>query len=88
MKSTFIRLMSIMTLATSISAFALPENDKNSSSPTSPSSETTCAPVSRDTQVADPDTERFDNDQEKSRQMKIKEQEKQWLHDVQNIIGG
>ena len=88
MKSTLIRLLSIMTLATSMTAFAFPKNAKNS---TNCSVETTSAPASqpasRDSQVTAPDTKQ-DNDEEKSRHMKIQQQEQQWLYDVQNTVAG
>jgi hypothetical protein len=83
MKSTLIHLMSIVTLATSMTAFAAPKKDMKS---TNANAATTCAPSSRDTQVAAPEAQ-SDNDQEKSHQ-RIKEQEKQWLHDVQNLVAG
>jgi len=54
----------------------------------STSVEITCAPGYRDSQVAAPDKEKPDDDQEKSRQLKIKEQEEQWLYEVQNIVSG
>lgn len=85
MKSTLIRLLSVVTLATSMTAFAAPKKDMTS---TNSSVAPTCAPASRDTQVAAPDKAQPDNDQEKFRQMKIKEQEKQWLHDFQNMVAG
>jgi hypothetical protein len=84
MKSTLIHLLSVVTLATSMTAFAAPKKDMNS---TNASAATTCAPASRDTQVAAPEKAQLDNDQEKSHQ-RIKEQEKQWLHDVQNLVAG
>ncbi len=84
MKSTLIRLLSVVTQATSMTAFEAPKKDMNS---TSSSAATTCAPASRDTQVA-PDKGQSDNEKEKSRLMKIKEQEKQWLHDLQNTVAG
>jgi hypothetical protein len=84
MKSTLINLLSVVTLATSMTAFAAPKKDMNS---TNSNAATTCAPASRNTQVA-PDKGQPDNDQEKSRQKKINEQEKQWLHDLQNLVAG
>jgi hypothetical protein len=84
MKSTLIHLLSVVTLATSMTAFAAPKKNMTS---TNSSAATTCTPASRDTQVG-PDKGQPDNDQERSRQMKINEQEKQWLHDFQNMVAG
>jgi hypothetical protein len=84
MKSTLIRVLSIMTLASSLSAFALSDKAKNS---TAPSGETKCAPASSERR-ADQDKGQSDNDQEKSRLMLIREQEKQWLHDLQYPSAG
>ena len=85
MKSTLIRLLSIMTLATSMTAFALPEKGKDSAKS---AVETKCAPAARDTQMTAPDAGRSNSDQEESGQKKIEKQNKQWLHDVQNMVAG
>ena len=90
MRSTFIRILSIVTLATSISAFGLSEKASSvkNTSCNDASAETTKARAARDARTADDYQEPSDNSQEKARKQMIKDQEKQWLHDVQNIIGG
>ena len=80
MKSTFMRILAILTLATSISAVAQPE---------SKAKKTNCNTTSENTTAPDSKTEQNDKDQEKSRKERlIEEQDKQWLHDVQNIVAG
>lgn len=83
MKNTLIRLLSIATLASSLSAFALSDKAK-----TSTGSNTECAAASRNAQTADQDKGQSDNDQEKARQRLIKEQDEQWLHDLQFPTAG
>jgi len=87
MKSNFIRLLTAMTLATSISAFARPgdaaSDDKKSSKP-----ETTPSTSSPNAGVAGQDQEQPDPNQEKARKQLIEEENKQWLHDLQGIYGG
>jgi len=81
MKSTLIRILGIMILATSISAFALPESKAKKTNCDNTASESTTAPDSK--------VDQSDNSQEKSRRERlIEEQDKQWLHDVQNLIAG
>lgn len=79
MKNGLIRLLSIMTLATSLSAFAFSDKDKTS---TGSNAVPPCAAASQDPQAAVPDKGQQNNDQEKSRQALIREQEKQWLRDL------
>lgn len=91
MKSALIRILSIMTLATSISAFALPEKATaaKSTNANNAGCETTTGPYNPDKQKTDQDPGQSDNGQEKSRkQVQIEEQDKQWLHDLQGIYGG
>lgn len=90
MKNTLTRILAIMTLATSISAFALSEKPcaAKDTGPNNASSETITAPSTRDAGKADQDQEPSDNSQEKSRKHLIEQQNKQWLHDVQNIVAG
>ena len=81
MKSTLIRILAIMTLATSLSAVAQPANKAKKADCSNASSETATAP--------DVKADQKDNGREKSKQERmIEEQNKQWLHDVQNIVGG
>ena len=81
MKSTLIRILGIMFLATSVSAFAQPESKTNKTNCYNNASESTTASESKADQT--------DKDQEKSRKERlIQEQDKQWLHDVQNLVAG
>jgi hypothetical protein len=85
MKNAFIRLLSIVTLASSLSAFALSDKAKTASAA---KAEPACATASQDAQTADQDKGQADNDQEKARQRLIKQQDEQWLHDTQYIPAG
>ena len=81
MKSTLIRILAIMTLATSISAVAQPKSKASKTNCSNTTTESTVAPDSK--------TEQRDNGREKSgKERLIEEQDKQWLHDVQNIVAG
>ena len=82
MKSTIIRVLSVMILASSMTAFALPEKVKNSPCCCC-TAETTCAAT-----AAAPAKGQSDHDQDKSREIKIRDQEKEWLHEIQNIPAG
>jgi len=82
MKNTLIRILSIMTLATSISAFGLAEK-ASAAKNTNCSDATTTAPYTQEEPKADQNQEK-----EKSREQKIQEQDKQWLHDLQGVYGG
>ena len=84
MKPTLIRLLSIMTLAVSMSAYALPAKDKaagNSNCTTAsdpkPASANSGSQNSQDQQ-----------DPEKARQQLIEQQNQQWLHDLMGVYGG
>ena len=80
MKSTLIRIFTIMTLATSM--FAMSEKAKDASSNKKHSDETTvCTP-------ADQQNSQGQSDEGDSRSRKIEQQNKQWLHDLQGIYGG
>ena len=85
MKNTLIRIFTIITLATSISAFA--GSDKSAkdakTKPNDTKCETTAAPSTADRKEG-----QSDNNEEKARKRLIEEQEKQWLHDVQNLTAG
>lgn len=86
MKKNFIRTLTIMTLASAISAFALPEKPRkteNTKGHNTPCETTT--PILSETQSAD---HQLDNSTEKSRQKLIEEQEKQWLYDTRNNDAG
>ena len=82
MKSTFIRILSIMTLATSISAFGLSDKAAKAKNTNCYDAATT-APYTQDEPKADQNREK-----EKSREQMIQEQNKQWLHDLQGVYGG
>lgn len=85
MKSNVIRMLAIMTLATSISAFALPEKPATAT-------KTDCCPACETTPASSKAVRsegQSDNSQDQSeRQRLIREQEKQWLQDVQNNVAG
>jgi hypothetical protein len=91
MKSSFIRILSIMTLATSISSFALSEKapaPKNTNSNDAKSEATTEAYTRGGPETA---THRGQSSygQEKSpKEQQIEQQDKQWVHDLTGIYGG
>lgn len=91
MKSTLVRFFAIMTLASSMSGFALTEKApvaKNTNSDKA-SCETASASYGPDAWMTDKDEEQSDNSQAKSRKQKqVEEQDKQWLHDLLGIYGG
>ena len=89
MKNTLIRLLAIMTLAGSMSAFAATEKAKASVSENpATSEETRCAsPVDQQKSGLD-EQQQEQNSRNTERQRLIQEQEKQWLHDVQHITAG
>ena len=80
MKKNFIRLLTIMTLASSISAFALSEKPRKAENPKARNTPCETAPASLVAQPSD--------STEKARQKLIEEQEKQWLHDTRNNDAG
>jgi hypothetical protein len=91
MKSTFIRILSIMTLATSISAFALSEKapaPKNTNS-NGAKSEATTEAYTRGGRKTGTHRAQSNYDQEKSpKEQQIEQQDKQWVHDLMGIYGG
>jgi hypothetical protein len=88
MKSNFIRLLTTMTLATSISAFALPGNtaagEKNANNK---KPEVTTPASTANEGMAGQRQGQPNNSEDKSRQQLIEEQNKQWLHDLLGIYG-
>lgn len=79
MKGTLLRMFAIMTLATSISAFAPAEEPAKAAKENSKN--TNCEAASTPSK-ADQDKE------EQARKRLIEEQEKQWIHDLENTGGG
>jgi hypothetical protein len=87
MKTSLIRLFTVMTLATSMSAFALPAQSneaRNGNCSTASDTE----PASANSDVSGSEKGQGQQDQEKARQQLIEQQDKQWLHDLQGIFGG
>jgi hypothetical protein len=90
MKSTLIRIFVVMTLATSISAFAGTKKDHtaktNCDSGNTEGTSTPSPQAADKTNRNEAQSEQSDQDQEKSRRQRlIEEQNKQWLHDVQYL---
>ena len=89
MKNTLIRLLAIMTLAGSMSAFAATEKAKASVSENTATSEETKCACPADQQKYGVDEQRQDQSKTNTeRQRLIQDQEKQWLQDVQHITAG
>ena len=92
MKSTLIRIFAIMTLATSMSAFAMSDKaaaTENTNCNNAKSEATTVANTPDGGKTDQTDEGQSDNSQEKSRkQQLIEQQEKQWLQDLQGVYGG
>ena len=91
MKTSLIRLFTLITLASSMSAFALPAQSnaaRNGNSNTA--LETKPASTNNDVSRSEKGQGQQDGqeDQDKARQQLIDEQDKQWLHDLQGIFGG
>ena len=84
MKNSFIRILTIMTLATSISAFALADK---ASDPKTAKSDTNCETTAASAKTGRSEAQ-SDDSQKSEKQRLIEQQEKQWLHDVQNIVAG
>ena len=81
MKGNLVRILAIMTLASSISAFA--KSDEPAKKSKNNSKNTNCEATAT---VAKADQNKADQnltDEEKARKRLIEEQEKQWLHDLQ-----
>lgn len=79
MKRNLVRIFAIMTLATSISAFAKSDEPAKKSKNNSKNCEATATVAKADQNRADQNL----TDEEKARKRLIEEQEKQWLHDLQ-----
>ena len=89
MKISLIHLLTLMTLATSMSAFALPEQSNTSRNGNcSTTSDTEPASANSDVSGSEKGQGQGQQDQEKARQQLIEQQDKQWLHDLQGIFGG
>ena len=87
MKNTLIRLLAIMTLAGSMSAFAT--TNKTKSENTSPAaSENSACSCTAEQQAAWVKEQAEQNKNDRERQRLILEQEKQWEHDLHNITTG
>ena len=80
MKTTLIRIFTIMTLATSISAFGLAE--KAGTDAESKSNHSNCETAAVPARAAGNDAQTEDRQTKSDRQRLIEEQEKQWLRDV------
>lgn len=85
MKKNFIRILTVMTLASSMSAFALSEKPRKIENPKARNTPCETTPNPSEAQSNDSQT---DNSTEKGRQKFIEEQEKQWLHDTRNNDAG
>ena len=91
MKTSLIRLFTLMMLATSMSAFALPaQSNAARDGSCSTASDTKPASPNNDVSGSEKSQGRQDRqqDQDKARQQLIDEQDQQWLHDLQGIFGG
>jgi hypothetical protein len=91
MKFIFIRSLAIALLATSISAFAA-SNDGKAAEKTNANDAKSGAPAASLTGVQENASPNKENNQCCScsscpSEQKIKEQDKQWLHDLQGIFG-
>ena len=91
MKTSLIRLFTLITLAASLSAFALPAQPNAARNGNcSTGSDTKPDSVNNDVSGSEKGQAQQDGqqDQDKARQQLIDEQDKQWLHDLQGIFGG
>jgi ABC-type transporter MlaC component len=91
MKTSLIRLLTLITLATSMSAFAFPaQSNEARNGNCSTSSDTESASAINDVSGSEKGQGRQDGQQEKdkARQQLIEQQDKQWLHELQGIYGG
>lgn len=83
MKRTVIHVLFLMTLASSFPAFAASDKSKDKDkTETASNGKAACPSASRYDEDNYKGNARADNGAEKSRQQLIKEQEKQWLRDV------
>ena len=90
MKSSLIRILTIMTLASSISAFAgsnKPADPKKTNSDKA-NCEATAAPSNASSKAGQSDAQSDEEKEKSERKRLIEQQNKQWLHDVQNIVAG
>lgn len=91
MKTTMMRVLAIAMLTASMSAFALSDKSKTANDPNTknPNSDETVVIYVVDAPRFDQDEAQSDQSQKKSEeQQKIEQQDKQWLHDVQNLVAG
>lgn len=91
MKSTFIRILSIMTLATSLSAFALSDKApavKNTNSSDAKSEAATEAYTRGGGKTATHQGQSNNGQEKSSKEQQIEQQNKQWVHDLMGIYGG
>ena len=86
MKNSLIRILTIMTLATSISAFGA--SDKPADGKKANSDKANCEATTTSSKTDRSEAQSDESKEKSERQRLIKEQEKQWLHDVQNIVAG
>ena len=89
MKISLIHLLALMTLATSMPAFALPaQSNAGRNGNSSTASDTKPASASSDVSGSEKGQGQGQQDQDKARQQLIEQQDQQWLHDLQGIFGG
>lgn len=91
MKSKMIRVLAIALLTTSMSAFALPGKSKSANETNTKTSnpDETVVIYFVDEPASDQDQAQPDENKKKSEeQQKIEQQDKEWLHDLQNIVAG
>lgn len=87
MKTSLIRLFTLITLATSMSAFALPAQS-NAARNVNCSTASDTKPASTNNDVSGSEKGQGQQDQEKARQQLIEQQNKEWLHNLQGMFGG
>lgn len=85
MKTNFIRILTIMTLASGISAFALSEKPHKNENTQARNAPCEATPARSGAQPVDSQPA---NSTQKARQELIEEQEKQWLYDTRNNDAG
>ena len=91
MKTSLIRLFTLITLASSMSAFALPaQSNATRNGNCSTASDAEPASANSDVSGSEEGQGQQDGqqDQDKERQQLIDEQNQQWLHDLQGVFGG
>jgi hypothetical protein len=91
MKSILIRSLAIPLLATSISAFAASNDgkaaEKANANDAKPGAPATSLTVARENASPDKDNNQCCACSSYPSEQKIKEQDKQWLHDLQGMFG-